>query len=290
MTATPWGRPRTPLDADAIAAALKRSACRWTSVTVLAVTGSTNADLVAAARAGAAEGAVIVADEQLSGRGRLDRAWTAPACSSLLGSVLLRPAAPVPVGSWGWVPLLVGLGVRDAVRAATGVQAGLKWPNDVVVDGEAWDGSPGPRKLAGVLVERVPGQAALVAGVGLNVDLGRHELPAPAATSLALEAGAASPPRELPAREEVLAAVVVALARRYEAFVAAAGDAERCGLAPDYRRACLTLGREVRAVLPADRALRGTAVGIDSDGALLVESGGRRETVRAGDVLHVRPV
>lgn len=128
-------------------------------------TGSTNADLLEAARAGAAEGLVLVAEEQTAGRGRLGRTWSAPAGAALTFSVLLRPAG-VPPTRLGWLPLLTGVAVAAAVRAETGVPASLKWPNDVLV---------GERKLAGILAEAH--SDAVVVGVGLNVTLSRAELP-----------------------------------------------------------------------------------------------------------------
>ena len=141
-------------------------------------TGSTNADVAAVARAGAPEGTVHVTSHQTAGRGRLDREWVAPPGSGLAASVLLRPVE-VPLDRWGWIPLLVGVALADAV-AELGVQPALKWPNDIEVDG---------KKLAGILVEAVttPDGAAAVIGVGLNVSMTAAQLPIPAATSLALE-------------------------------------------------------------------------------------------------------
>ena len=140
-------RPRRPLDADRLEQALRsRGAEGWTP-RLLGTTTSTNADALAAAAGGAAAGLVVVAEEQTAGRGRLDRTWTAPASSSLLVSMLLRPPASVPVRAWGWLPLLAGLAVAAAVQEAAGVDARLKWPNDVVVDGPGWRGDPGPRMM-----------------------------------------------------------------------------------------------------------------------------------------------
>ncbi|MFW6091869.1 MAG: biotin--[acetyl-CoA-carboxylase] ligase, partial [Actinomycetota bacterium] len=114
----------------------------------VASTGSTNADVAAAAAAGEAEGYVLVADRQIAGRGRLGRPWSSPAGSSLSVSCLLRPPPTVGPGHWSWLPLLVGVAAVEAVRDAAGVEPRLKWPNDVLLDGA---------KLAGILVERVEG-------------------------------------------------------------------------------------------------------------------------------------
>ena len=96
-----------------------------------AVTGSTNADLLARAAAGEPEGAVLAAEHQSAGRGRLGRTWTSPPRAALTFSVLLRPSS-VPRARLGWLPLLAGVAVAAAVRAVAAVDAQLKWPNDVL--------------------------------------------------------------------------------------------------------------------------------------------------------------
>jgi BirA family biotin operon repressor/biotin-[acetyl-CoA-carboxylase] ligase len=114
---------------------------RW-SVELLAESPSTNAVVAARARAGTAEGLVVVADHQTAGRGRLDRTWVTPPRSALTFSVLLTPDR-VPVARWPWLPLLAGVAVVAGVRRATGLGGALKWPNDVLL---------GESKLAGILV------------------------------------------------------------------------------------------------------------------------------------------
>src|SRR5215469_8518230 len=103
----------------------------YTSIQVVDQTGSTNADLLAAARAGAEGGTVLVAEEQTAGRGRLDRSWQSQPGAALLFSVLLRPAG-VPPSSRGWLPLLTGVAAASSIPATTGVDVSLKWPNDVL--------------------------------------------------------------------------------------------------------------------------------------------------------------
>src|SRR4051812_20559632 len=127
------GRP--PLVAGPIRRALLRTGELWTAVEIAQRTASTNADVAAAARAGAAEGLVIVAEEQTAGRGRLDRGWVSPPRAGLTFSFLLRPAG-VPVQRWGWLPLLVGVGLTRAVRRLGEVEAMLKWPNDLLLGTE----------------------------------------------------------------------------------------------------------------------------------------------------------
>lgn len=242
------------------------------AVRVVGVTGSTNADLARAARAGAAEFTVLAADEQRSGRGRLDRQWTAPPGSALLFSALLRPGPAAPPARWGWLPLLAGVAVVTAVRRDTGLSAALKWPNDVLLDG---------RKVAGVLAEVVPeAPGAVVVGVGLNVDVEPAELPVPTATSLT----AAGVTVE---RERLLAAVLVELGERYTAWRAAGGDPQ--GVRAAYREVCATLGAAVQVTLPGQRVLRGVAVDVDAEGRLVVDAAGGPVAVAAGEVVHVRP-
>src|SRR6476660_2337624 len=115
------------------------------AVTWVEETGSTNADLVAAARAGASAGTVLVADHQTAGRGRLDRTWQAPPGASLLLSVLFR--VDLPVADAHLLTTAVGVSAVDACQELTEVQARLKWPNDIVVDA----GSSTVRKLGGIL-------------------------------------------------------------------------------------------------------------------------------------------
>lgn len=251
----------------------------WREVRVTGRTGSTNADLLAAARAGEPEGLALVAEEQTAGRGRLGRRWESPPGAGLTFSVLLRPA-PVPAGSLGWLPLLAGVAVAAAVTAATAVPASLKWPNDVLA---------GESKLAGILAETRGG--AVVIGAGINVLQRRDELPGHAATSLFLEARRGGGDTARLTRERLLAETLTRLARVYLAWrdQPVPGDADACGLRRDYAGRCATLGREVTVVLPGGRSLAGRASGVDAAGRLEVLTAGGPVRVSAGDVLHVRP-
>ncbi|MFI8350336.1 biotin--[acetyl-CoA-carboxylase] ligase [Streptomyces sp. NPDC085596] len=269
---------RPPLNGTALRHALVREGGLWSSVDVVQRTGSTNSDLVARAASGtAAEGAVLVAEEQTAGRGRLDRRWTAPPRSGLFFSVLLRPA-DVPLERWGWLPLLTGVAVATGLSRAAGVDTALKWPNDllVTVDGDE-------RKAGGILAERA-GEDGVVVGVGLNVTLRADELPVPQAGSLAL-ANAVSTDRDT-----LLRSVLRSLETWYDRWRAAAGDPVASTLQETYAAGCATLGRQVRAELPGDRDLVGEAVAIDGDGRLVIATEkGTREAVGAGDIVHLRP-
>ncbi|MFI1307414.1 biotin--[acetyl-CoA-carboxylase] ligase [Streptomyces sioyaensis] len=276
------GRP--PLNATALRRALVRPGSLWTSLDVVAATGSTNSDLAErAARGEAAEGAVLVAEEQSAGRGRLDRTWSAPPRSGLFFSVYLTPR--VPVERWGWLPLLAGVATATAVSRAADIDTALKWPNDLLVtsaDDAGGSGAAAERKAGGILAERAG--AGVVVGIGLNVSLTAAELPVPTAGSLAL-AGARTTDRD-----PLLRAVLRALEHWYGEWQTADGDPAASRLQEAYAAGCATLGRSVRAELPGGGDLTGEAVAIDGDGRLvLATADGMQQPVGAGDIVHLRP-
>jgi BirA family biotin operon repressor/biotin-[acetyl-CoA-carboxylase] ligase len=267
---------RPPLRAVALRAALVRPGGLWTAVDVRQRTASTNADVAAAARAGAAEGLVVVAEEQSGGRGRLGRHWVSPVRAGLTFSVLLRPTV-VPVARWGWLPLLAGTALTRAVRRHGEVAAVLKWPNDLLI-GE------GRGKAAGLLAEVVAGEpAGVVIGIGLNVTTRADELPAGiAATSLAIEGAGCTD------RDTLLRAILRELAADYLVWCDAAGDPEVSGLRHVYTESCASVGEQVRVTLPGGGVLAGEVIDIDPDGRLVVDpdGGGGPVAVAAGDVVH----
>ena len=229
----------------------------------LVSTTSTNTVALDAAAAGEPEGYVVVADHQTAGRGRLGRAWVAPPGSALLVSVLLRPP---PAGAHLAVSALACAAAAACERVA-GVAPALKWPNDLLA---------GDRKLGGVLAETTGNLTAVVVGLGLNV----HP-PADRPDDIArLAADLDAVGGRRVARADLLDALLVELARRYEDLGA---------VADEYRRRCVTVGQRVQVTL-LDGSLTGTAVGIADDGSLLVDDGGPSPVVvTAGDVSHVRP-
>ncbi|WP_420099687.1 biotin--[acetyl-CoA-carboxylase] ligase [Corynebacterium sp.] len=261
-------------------------------VTVVGTTGSTNADLADAFRAdpGLADRTVVVAEEQVTARGRLGRRWSAPAGAQVIMSVLLRPSVQdVPPERFGELPLLIGVAVAEAARA-TGVDARLKWPNDVIVS-DGTDGTPhGYRKLAGILVEAVSlDPVAVVVGVGVNASITDAEF-----TDAGIEAGTSltSQGARLDSVEDREAFAAAELARIIAADTAwRRGGADLDRLRRRYRELSATLGTRVRAELPDGEELTGTAVDLDGQGGLVMETErGQRRTVTAGDVVHLRPV
>ncbi len=253
---------------------------RFTDIRRFDSIDSTNRYLLDEARSGAPEGIVAVAGYQTAGRGRLGRGWEAPPGSNLLVSVLLRPdLAPE---RRHLASAVVALAAGDAVASTTGVEPGIKWPNDLV----AADG----RKLAGVLAEAdlasvVPSvPPPIVVGVGVNANWPATDAELPpelvgVATSLRQQAGRAVDV------EELLQAFLVALGPRSAELATPAGQARQ---ASDLRAGCTTIGTRVRIELADDR-FEGTASGVTDEGHLVVASGGTDRTVVAGDVVHVRP-
>lgn len=257
------------------------AARRWGEVSILPEVGSTNVEVQ---RLGA-DWSAVVAERQTAGRGRRGRAWDdgqghGIACSVLVplsAITALEAEAGVEGTALGWVPLATGLAVRDCLERL-GVEAALKWPNDVLVSVEGDE-----RKICGILCEVVPGgpdgPQQVVVGIGINLSHDVADLPVPHATSLRLVAEAAG--RPAPSREEVVPALLEALRDRLDPL-----DLE--SVRRDYRLACVTIGREVDVHLPDGTVVRCFAETVDDDGRLRVVGDGASATVSAGDVHHVR--
>ncbi|MGK5442180.1 biotin--[acetyl-CoA-carboxylase] ligase [Micromonospora sp. URMC 105] len=281
---------RPPLSAARLSRALTAPQGPWRRLDLRTETGSTNADAVAAARAGEPEGLVVVAERQTAGRGRRGRVWQSPARAGIATSVLLRPGEavadrgwpPAPPTGYGWLPLLAGVALVEAVVRLAELEARLKWPNDLLV---------GDAKCAGILAEAVPGPSpaqppAIVLGVGLNVTLREDELPENPtglpATSLQLAGAVATD------RDPLLRALLRSLADWYDRWRNAGGDAVASGLRDAYLASCATVDRRVRVLLPDGGELTGLATGVDADGQLVVDTGAGERRLAAGDVLHLR--
>ncbi len=249
---------------------------------MVGTTGSTNDDLVARAAGPADDGLVLTTDHQTAGRGRLDRRWDAPQGTNLTFSTLLRPGWLADPGGGpdrrGLVTSALAVSVVD-VLMAMGLDASVKWPNDVLLAGEH------PGKVAGILAELVTGERpAIVAGLGLNVgwpppesSISDDPVP-PGATSLA-RAGLQI------YRWWVLVDVLVAFDRQLADLDRPDGP-ER--LRQDHLAVSATVGSRVRVERPGGD-LVGEAVDLTTDGALVVETdGGQLVEVHAGDITHLR--
>jgi BirA family transcriptional regulator, biotin operon repressor / biotin---[acetyl-CoA-carboxylase] ligase len=266
---------REPLDVRALREALLTPGSPWRSVDGHETVDSTN--LEAARRP--EPWRVVVADHQSAGRGRMTRHWEAPAGASVAVSVVV----PMAGADRGWLPLLTGMAMADALQRVAGVPARLKWPNDVLVDGG---------KICGVLCEMVtPLEAAgddkavghdkaVVAGAGANVDQRREELPVDTATSLRL-CGVTDV-----RREDLILAHLDGVAELHAAWVS--GGAAMQELRRRYRALCVTIGQDVRVHQPSGAVARGRAVAVDDSGRLVLDGPAGRQAHAAGDVVHVR--
>lgn len=225
---------------------------------------STNLVLRDMARQGAPHGCVCLCEHQIAGRGRLDRSWVSPAGQGVWMSVLLRPAlkpedAPL-------ITFCAALAMAQAIHRVTRLEAGVKWPNDLVLNG---------RKLCGILLELgFDAQGMyIVCGTGLNVGLGAYT-PDLADRAIALEECGPRPDR---------GALIAAYLNALEEAVAAVEQQGFAGIAADYRRLSVTMGREVRVI--GAEEFTGVAETVDAAGALLVRTGdGSIRRVLAGDV------
>ena len=225
---------------------------------------STNLILKDMARQGAPHGSLCLCECQTAGRGRMDRTWSSPEGQGVWLSVLLRPN--MPVESAPLITFCCALAMTKAVRQVTSLDAKVKWPNDLVLQG---------KKLCGILLEM--GFEAqgyyVVAGTGLNVRRGAYP-PELAARATSIEECA-----DIPDRGAIVAAYLAAL----EDALTAVEQHGFSGIAQDFRRECITLGSQVH-VLGADNSFTGTAEDIDETGALLVRTESELRRVLAGDV------
>ncbi len=248
---------------------------------ILSETPSTN-DVLVAAASELSEFAAVVTGNQTAGRGRLGRKWIAPAGRSLAVSVLLRPrlsdGTPLSLEHFGWFPLIAGVAMARSIRAVSPGTVGLKWPNDVQIDG---------LKVCGILAELLPTGDAVVIGSGINLELTADELPTPTSTSIALT-GATITGDDL--ADAVLSRYLQNLAELYTDFLRVGAHAEASGVRGAALAECTTVGQQVRVQLPGGDDLFGVATDIDGNGRLVVRSStdGLELAVAAGDVTHVR--
>lgn len=235
-------------------------------------TGSTNSDALEAAAAGAPEGEVFLADLQTAGRGRAGHSWVSPPRESIHCSLLLRPrleGADVLLLS-----LVAGMAVRNAVQEATGLNADLRWPNDLLLEG---------RKFSGILTELSANAAGNAAVVGIGINVNQQSFPpelAEVATSLGLVRG------EWLEREAVLAGLLRHFDSEYRTLNGA-GDAKaaRAALLARFTRASsYACGRRVRVEDSGQPPFEGTTAGLDERGFLRVQTAEGIRTVLSGGV------
>ncbi|WP_338106638.1 biotin--[acetyl-CoA-carboxylase] ligase [Mordavella massiliensis] len=247
-----------------------RISTRWAgrNVSSFRETDSTNVQARRLGEAGAPHGTLVAADAQSGGRGRRGRQWESPPGRDIYMSLLLRPQ--IPAAQAPMLTLVMALAVADALREQTGVDARIKWPNDIVARG---------RKLCGILTEMsadMDGVRYVVIGVGINVNgTGFPEEIQERATSLALESGR----RFL--RPALIAAVLEKFEARYDKFMK---EGDLSGLRDDYNALLVNVGEQVRILEPGHE-YNAISSGINGKGELLVtREDGRQEAVFAGEV------
>lgn len=239
------------------------------SIIHLDTVDSTNSYAKQLARQGAPAGTVVIADQQSGGRGRMGRSFSSPQGLGLYFSLILRPTCPPE--ELMHLTCAVGLAASEAVQTASGLRAGIKWTNDLVI---------GTRKLGGILTELAIHPATglvdyAVIGIGINCHQRPEDFPQdvrPIATSLAMAGGQVD-------RAALAAALMVALEEIDRTLLA-----EKEALMAAFAQKCVTIGQSI-AVIRADTVRHGKALGVDADGGLLVEyTDGSRETVASGEV------
>jgi BirA family transcriptional regulator, biotin operon repressor / biotin---[acetyl-CoA-carboxylase] ligase len=234
------------------------------------LTGSTNHDAVEAARQGAPHGSVFLTEAQSAGRGRGEHGWQSATGEGLYVSVLLR--LPIPTQRLHLAPMAAGLATIRAIRSVTGLEADLRWPNDLLI---------GARKLVGILVEsKIDSQSTVytVTGIGINV----HQLSFPSeiaslATSLDLEAG------HRVSRQQLLIALLESLHDEMQKLLAPAAELE---LPRRVERASTWVrGRMVQVHGP--QSCTGVTAGLDRQGFLQVQTDTELITVKTGGIREV---
>ncbi|HIQ05397.1 MAG TPA: biotin--[acetyl-CoA-carboxylase] ligase, partial [Anaerolineae bacterium] len=220
------------------------------------------------ARAGAPEGLVVVANKQTAGRGRLHHQWWAPAGTSLLLSILFRPSL-IP-SQTPRLTMICGLAVTNAISTVTGMEIGLKWPNDLLLKGKKLGGILAEAELSGHML------AYAIVGVGINVNLDftTSGIPELKETAISLSQALGKSVDRL----VLLRALLLELDTRYQRL--------RRGELPhqEWSQRLVTLGQDVRVITP-EAVIQGRAVGVNAEGALLIEhADGTQTTVWAGDV------
>ncbi len=229
---------------------------------------STNTEALHLAQQGAPEGTVVIADAQSAGRGRLKRNWESPPSMNLYLSAILRP--DVPAQSASLIPLVVGVAVADVVSQYCPGQVRLKWPNDVLVGG---------KKICGILAEmrtRADRVAFVIAGIGVTLNMKKLHLPRElreTATSLQMETK-----REID-RLDFAVRLLETLERWYRIYLNGGQEHIR----QSWLKYADIVGRKIEVVYQSD-IQRGTVIGLDEQGALLLQSDGGVRQVLAGDV------
>jgi BirA family transcriptional regulator, biotin operon repressor / biotin---[acetyl-CoA-carboxylase] ligase len=251
-----------PLDVAAVEAAVASLALGH-PLTYHQAISSTNTEAMALARDGADEGTLVTTDDQTAGRGRMGRVWLALPNEQLALSLVLHPSFPPHL-----LVMASALAVAEAIEATTGLRPGIKWPNDVLVEG---------RKICGILIETNGSVAVLGIGINVNGSLAGHPELAARATTLADALG------HPVAREPLLIELLQRLDGLYTTLQRGGEQAQR-QLREAWHARLTTLGQHI-TVQQVGRAIAGTATDVDESGALILQADdGTRQTINWGDV------
>ncbi|WP_339297286.1 biotin--[acetyl-CoA-carboxylase] ligase [Paenibacillus sp. FSL R5-0623] len=256
------------IDATALQLALDTTVFGRKAV-LLTSTLSTQGDVLKLAEQGQAEGAVVIAEEQTGGRGRFGRQWFSPPGKGIWMSILLRP--DLPLQHTPQLTLLTGVAVCRAVRACSGADAGIKWPNDLLIDG---------RKVCGILLESTVEDHEVrycIAGIGVDVNFDPEDYPedlTTIATSLKMETG------QPVDRTKLTAAILTELEQLYYLY-----QKEGFGvISALWEALSVSMNREITVTNPHG-VIEGKAIGLDPSGALIVEKhDGEHTLIISGEI------
>jgi BirA family transcriptional regulator, biotin operon repressor / biotin---[acetyl-CoA-carboxylase] ligase len=224
---------------------------------------STNTRCAALVREGVDNGAIVIARQQTAGRGRLGRVWVSPPDAGIYFSFLIKPTKPL--NNIPLITLAAGLACAEAIHGVLGIKIGIKWVNDLILNG---------RKVGGILSERC-GQAVVI-GIGINIEKPAQEVPEElAATMTWLSDGYVG---EID-RNLLLAELAYELEKALDSLI----DDRKDEILNGWRKYAVTLGQHVRATI-GDDTIEGDAIDINDSGALIVKTPLGLKTIHAGEV------
>ena len=242
---------------------------------------STNTFALEIARNPTPQGTVVLADKQTAGRGRLHRKWLSPPGVNIYGSIIFSLQGQFQ--DLGWIPLMAGAAIAQAIEETTAINIHLKWPNDILVNAQ---------KVGGILCEsfkRDSTETCVVIGFGINVNLSESAIPKDLksiATSLHIHA------RHLIDRYQLLQSIISSIEQGWEGLTSQGPQ----GCHQAYNPRCSTLGEQVQVQFPDGKTIEGIAQSIGKQGQLQIipSPSGRHEQsakivdVHSGDIHHIR--
>jgi len=258
---------RAPLDAQLLKQELLLRQCLWQNAIIKDEVTSTNDIARELVSSNIAEGTFVLANFQTKGRGRQNRNWEAPKNSSIFISIVLKPNSE---NNLGWIPLLIGLSLHKSLEAETRKNIKIKWPNDLVLVENNQE-----FKFAGILIEKI--NNLVIAGIGINFDQERNELPVSNASSL--KEILQSPL----SKEAVIAAFLTEISARW-LEENNASNWPTPSLVRDYKTNCITLNKKIEAQLPGGEVIEALAVDISQTGELVVKTDDGTRTLSSADI------